>query len=205
MFPPPDRALIEHAATILTRGGLVCFPTETYYGLAVDALNSEALARLMQAKGRKEEAPIAVIVSDLSHALRLWSEVPRRLLELARQHWPGPLTIVAPSRQGIPRPLVGREGGVGARVSSHPWAHALAQALGGAITATSANRAGEPPAMTAQEARAQLGDAVDLYLDAGTTPGGPPSTVVVFSESGMLRVAREGAIPVSPDTPGPRG
>jgi L-threonylcarbamoyladenylate synthase len=187
--------VIDEVVKVLRRGGIVCFPTETYYGLAVDALDAAAVGRLVEAKGR-DGKPIATIVSGLEVAARLWRETPRAVVELARARWPGPLTIVAPARPEVPRALVGDSGGVGARVSSHPLAQTLASVFGGPITATSANRAGQPPARTIDEARRQLGASVDHYLDGGDTPGGEPSTVVEVDSDGGVRVIRAGAVTI---------
>lgn len=197
VFPPVPADAIARAVEVLRAGGIVCIPTETYYGLAVSALDATAVERLVSVRGREPKKPIATIVADLEGARRLWREpLPSKVVELAERYWPGPLTIVAPARQGIPALLVGDTGGVGARVSSHPWAHALAVALGLPITATSANRPGASPACRAAEARAQLGDRVSLYLDAGPTPGGPPSTVVAV-EDDEVRLVRAGAVELS--------
>jgi len=194
-----DAGAVARAAEVLRRGGVVCYPTETYYGLGVDALDGGAVARLLAVKGRGADQAIAVIVPDLAAARRLWAEVPPRLEALARAHWPGPLTLVAPAAPGVPAPLRGPGGGVGARVSSHPWAHALARAFGGPLTATSANRAGAAPVTSCAAARAALGAEVDLYLDAGATPGGLPSTVVAVAPDGALAVLRAGAVAIRPE------
>ena len=188
-------AEIARAARLLADGRVVCYPTETHYGLGANALDPAAVARVVSAKGRAVGAPIAVIVPDLAAACRLWASLPAPLEALARRYWPGPLTIVAPAKAGVPSPLVG-ELGVGARVSSNPVAHALAVAFGGPITATSANVTGAPPADTAAAARAQLGEAVDAYLDGGPTPGGLPSTVIAIDPSGSPRVLRAGALSI---------
>jgi L-threonylcarbamoyladenylate synthase len=190
----PRDTEVAAAADILRHGGTVCFPTETYYGIAADARDAAAVARVVAAKGRAEEQPIAVIAPDADTPVSLLRAVPARARELAAAHWPGPHTIVARAVTALPPQLVGPGGGVGVRVSSHPWAAALARAFGGAITATSANVSGAPPTVTAGDARAQLGGAIDLYLDGGVAPGGPASTVVEITPDGALRVLRAGAI-----------
>jgi L-threonylcarbamoyladenylate synthase len=187
---------IEEAVRVLNHGGIVCFPTETYYGLAVDALDERAVAHLVEVKGR-EDRPIATILFDLSAGSVLWRELSPALAALAARHWPGPLTLVAPALPEVPRALVGPGGGVGARVSSHPLARALARF--GPITATSANRAGAAPACTIDQARSQFGDLVDFYLDGGETPGGAPSTVVEAGADGRPRVIRAGAVEIATD------
>jgi L-threonylcarbamoyladenylate synthase len=188
------RDAIARAAAVLRKGGVVCFPTESFYGLAALALDEDAVAKIVALKGRDEKAPIACIAADLEAALRLWAAPPPVLaLELARAHWPGSLTIVAPAAPGVPFPLVG-PGGVGVRVPPHPWALALAAAVEQPITATSANLSGKPPARTVVDVRAQLGSGVDLYLDGGETAGGLPSTVVEVPTRAAPRLVRAGAV-----------
>lgn len=187
---------VEQAAEVLRRGGVVCFPTETYYGLAVDAFDEEALERLRALKGRDLKKPFALIVSDRKMARRLWSRLPASLAALCEQHWPGPLTIVAPAAPDVPRSLLGHGGGVGARASSHPVARKLVQAFGGPITATSANRQGESPSQDVAAARAAFPTGVDHFVDGGTTSGGAPSTLVGMSPAGELVVLRTGSIPI---------
>ncbi len=190
----PPAELLDRAVAALRAGRIVCFPTETFYGLAVDARSIGAVAALVAAKGRRDAAPIAAIAADPAAARMLWAEpVPRRALDLAAAHWPGPLTLICPSAPGLPAPLVGPDG-TGVRVSSHPWATALAAGFGGPITATSANRAGAPPPRTAVEAEAALGRSVAVYLDAGPSAGGPPSTVAAVRADGSLVVVRPGAV-----------
>jgi L-threonylcarbamoyladenylate synthase len=191
------RVAIARAASVLKRGGVVCFPTENYYGLAALAFDAAAVAKIVAVKGRGEQAPIACIAADLEAATRLWAQpVPQVALELARQHWPGSLTIVAPPAAGLPAALAGPSG-IGVRVPPHAWALALAAAVEQPITATSANLSGKPPARTIAEVRAQLGSGVDLYLDGGETAGGLPSTVVEVPPRGAPRLVRAGAVALS--------
>lgn len=185
--------LISRAVAVLRRGGIVCYPTETFYGLAVSVWDHDAVDRVIAAKGRRPDAPIAAIAPDAPSAFALWRQVPAAARALAGAHWPGALTIVCEADPRLPAALVGPLG-VGVRVSSHHWAQLLAQAFGGAVTATSANLAGSPPAVTCDEARAQLGDAIDLYLDGGATPGETPSTVVAVRKDDTLQVIRQGAV-----------
>jgi L-threonylcarbamoyladenylate synthase len=192
-----DPAELAAAARLVAGGGLVCLPTESTYGLAVDPRCPGALSRLTGLKGhRPGHSPFALIAPDLAAARALASTWPAAAEELAARHWPGPLTLVIPARADLPPELVGPGGGVGVRVSSHPLAAALARAVGAPITATSANRSGAPPATTAAEARAALGAEVDLVLDGGACVG-IASTVVAVAEGGRLTLVRAGAIDLS--------
>ncbi|HTM21928.1 MAG TPA: L-threonylcarbamoyladenylate synthase [Kofleriaceae bacterium] len=185
------------AIAALAAGELVCFPTETTYGLAADIRRADALARLVALKGRDPNAPFATIAADAAQAAALARVFPPRAAALAARHWPGPLTLVVPARADLAPELVGPGRSVGVRVSSHPLARALAAGIGGPITATSANPSGGAPALDVAEARAYFGDRVAVYLDGGRlTPGA--STVVSIDELGGLRVLRPGPIEVDP-------
>ena len=183
--------VVEHAARLLEKGELVAYPTETYYALGADALSAEAVERVVNTKGRAPGAPLATIAPDMASARRLWREVPAALEELARKHWPGALTIVAPAADHVPRALVSEAGKVGVRVSSHPWAASLVAAFGGPVTATSANRSGEPPPRRPEDVLPGV-----HVLRGGTTPGGAPSTLVDVDEAGHVRVLRAGGVMV---------
>ncbi|HET6611482.1 MAG TPA: L-threonylcarbamoyladenylate synthase [Kofleriaceae bacterium] len=194
MAPAPDPRAIAGAARALIAGDIVCMPTETTYGLAVDARDTAATGRLSVLKDRPPGVPFAVIAPDIAAARALARTWPAEAENLARRWWPGPLTLVVPARADLPVELVGPGGGVGVRISSHPWAHALACALGGAITATSANPSGQPAAESVATARTYFGSRVGVYLDAGPSPSPVPSTVVTIAASGAARILREGAI-----------
>jgi L-threonylcarbamoyladenylate synthase len=189
----PDQSIISAAAEVLRRGGIVAYPTDTLYGLAVDARNDEAVERLFAVKGRDAAAAIALIAADIDMAARVtaggFGVLERRL---ASDFWPGPLTIVVPASPAMTAALAPR-GTIGVRVPAHLVARALAAAFGDAITATSANLSGRPASVTADEVMVALGDRIDLVLDAGPAPGGAPSTVVEIVEGRPL-LHRAGAV-----------
>jgi len=191
-----EAADIEEACAALAAGEVVCLPTETTYGLAVDCRNGRALAALTALKGgRPADSPfplIAAAMEDARGLARVWPEAAERL---ARRHWPGPLTLVVPARAGLAPELVGPSGGVGVRLSSHPLAAHLARALGRPITATSANRSGQTAATSIGAARAVFGSDVAYYLDGGECAG-TPSTVVAVDADGTFRVIRRGAVDI---------
>jgi L-threonylcarbamoyladenylate synthase len=184
---------VSDALAALAAGEAIVYPTETFYALGVDALSSQALERLFAIKGREPGKPVALIAADAAMAFALAREVPAAARVLAEVFWPGPLTLVLPARDGIPAALIGDDGGVGVRVSSHPLARALATAFRGPLTATSANLAGEPPAVEPAAARRALGDKVKVLVEDGRLAGGAPSTVVAIDRSG-IRVLRQGAV-----------
>jgi L-threonylcarbamoyladenylate synthase len=185
---------IVSAAAALRRGDVVCLPTESTYGLAVDIRSTAGLARLVALKGgRARAAPLGLIAADVAQAVSVASCWPAAAADLAVRHWPGPLTLVVPAAAGLAAALVGPGGGVGVRVSAHPWARALAAELGAPITATSANPSGQAPAVTAAAARACFGSGVAVYLDGGRCAG-PVSTVVRVDADGAITILRAGAI-----------
>jgi L-threonylcarbamoyladenylate synthase len=184
---------VSDALAALTAGETIVYPTETFYALGVDALYAQAVERLFAIKGREPGKPVALIAADTAMAFALAREVPTTAHVLAEAFWPGPLTLVLPARDGIPAALIGDDGGVGVRVSSHPLARALAAALGGPLTATSANLAGEPPAVEPAAAHRALGDKIKVFLEDGRLAGGAPSTVVAVDRTG-IRVLRPGAV-----------
>lgn len=181
---------------MLAAGGIVAYPTETVYGLGVDARSPKAVAALLALKGRDGGRGISVLVSGLDMAAPLLAEAPPEAARaLAARFWPGPLTIVLPASPTVATALLGPSGGVGLRCSSDAWASALVERLGAPLTSTSANRSGQPPARSAMEARAALGsDAASVFvLDGGTRPDSEVSTVVEFSK-GHATVLRVGAV-----------
>jgi L-threonylcarbamoyladenylate synthase len=189
-----NRDAVRAAVAALRRGAIVAFPTETYYGLAVDALDVAALARLFALKGRGAEKASALLVADFGMLAELCAEAPAAARDLAAAHWPGPLTIALPARPGLPAGIVS-DGCVAARVSSHPVAAALVAAFGRPLTATSANPAGVPPARTLAEVTAHFPGANLHLLDGGQTAGGLPSTLVRLRE-GKVEVLRRGAVTI---------
>jgi L-threonylcarbamoyladenylate synthase len=182
-----NRAEVGRAVDALQGGGLVVFPTETFYGLAADPWQPKALGRLLELKGRPAQHPLPLILPDREGVARL-AAIPARARVLMDTHWPGPLTLVLPALPGLPGPVVGPLG-VGVRLSSHPVAAELARRFGGPLTATSANQSGEPPPTRAEAA---VGP-VECVLAAGELPGGLPSTVVAVAADGQPTLLRAGA------------
>lgn len=188
-----NSAAIRDALIALAAGEAIVYPTETFYALGVDALSSDALERLFAIKGREPGKPVALIAADSAMAFAVAREIPAQARMLAEAFWPGPLTLILPAREGIPAALIGADGGVGVRVSSHPIARALAAGLQRPLTATSANLAGEPPAVEPESARRAFGDKVKVFVEGGRLAGGAPSTMVSVNRTG-IRVLRAGAV-----------
>ncbi len=189
-----DKAGLAHAAALLRTGGLVAFPTETYYGLAVDPFNRQALERLFQVKRRPRQLPILVLIDAIGRLSLLTDSVPAVYRLLIDQFWPGPLTLVCPALPSLPSELTGKTGTVGVRWSPNETANALIEAFGGPITATSANLTGFPAATSAEDVARMFDDGIDLILDGGNTPGGSGSTLVGL-DGGTMQCIREGKVP----------
>lgn len=187
---------LQQALLVLKQGGVVAFPTETYYGLAVDPFNSQAVERLFQLKRRSAAKPILLLIDGRDRLSSLVAEIPPQFYPLMDRLWPGPLTLIFPAKADLPHALTADTGTVGVRISSHPLAVNLCALAGGAITATSANLSGRMPAASEQEVVAQFGDRLDWLLKAGLTPGGAVSTIIAPHQDG-LRLVREGVIPFS--------
>jgi L-threonylcarbamoyladenylate synthase len=175
----PERDVMSRVVDALAAGGVVAYPTDTFYGLGVDPTNAAAVEALFLAKGRRSSDPLPLIASDvrrLEAAIGPLSPVARRL---ADAFWPGPLTLVVP-RGGAafaPALLAGGET-IAVRVPAHLVARAVAESVGGLVTSTSANRSGEAPAATADAVVRALGVAVVLVLDGGPTVAEAASTIV---------------------------
>jgi len=179
VLPANNTDAIARAADILRTGGLVAMPTETVYGLACDASNSDAVARLYAAKGRPRFNPLIAHVTGLDMARRLASFSP--LAEkLADAFWPGPLTLVLPKREDAPICDLANAGleTVALRMPRHDAAQALLQAFGAPLVAPSANRSGRISPTTAEHVAEGLGERIDLILDGGSCPVGLESTVI---------------------------
>lgn len=187
----PDETVIAEAVDVLHSGGVVAYPTDTLYGLAVDPTSDAAVRKLFDLKGRDAAAAIALIAADpaqAEHAGR-FGPVERRL---GASFWPGPLTIVVPAAATLSSLLAPR-GTLGVRVPDHAVARALAQRFGECITATSANPSGVVAPASAAGVMRDFPEGVDLLIDAGPSRGGAPSTIVEVVD-GRLTLHRAGAI-----------
>lgn len=188
------RAATTRAVDILARGGIVLYPTDTLYGLAVDAFNPTALTRLRALKGRETKKPLSIVVHsvDALDDYVVWNGLAR---ELADKHLPGALTLVLQAKRDVPIELQ-LIGMIGVRVPNDEFSLGLAKAFGRAFTATSANLSGLPTQETVADILTQLGPVItdiDLVIDAGERAGGVGSTVVTFRD-GKPYILREGLL-----------
>ena len=182
---------LRRAAEVIGRGGVVAYPTDTFYGLAVDPRNAEAVERLFVVKGRDAGKASPLIASSLAQAAAAveFTDMGRRLAE---RLWPGPLSLVLRAKDALSRDVLGRGDTAAIRVPRDEIARGLAAAVGYCITATSANLSGYPPVSTPALIDAQVRGRIDFILE-GTSPGGAPSTIVDVTGD-LPRLVRAGAI-----------
>lgn len=175
-------------------GGVIGFPTETFYGLGVDPFNVQAVQRLYALKGRSPQtSPILVLIRSRHELLALVSEITPAAERLMQACWPGPLTLVFRAAVAVPLVLTAGTGTIGVRLSAYPVVQQVLEVIGSPLTGTSANRTGLPPATTAAEVEHAFGADIDLIVNGGPTPGGLPSTVVDTTVS-PPRLIREGCV-----------
>jgi L-threonylcarbamoyladenylate synthase len=191
----PREDCLEAAMRVLEAGGVIALPTETFYGLACDGLDDDALARVNRLKGRPSDAPILLLLSDRDQAESVAGEPPPSFDALAQRFWPGPLTLVVSALPGLPGPVGGTRGSVGVRVPGLALPRRLASRLGRPVSGPSANRHGESPCRTASEVVEVFGAELDLVLDGGPTPGGASSTILDLTGPRPV-VLREGLTPL---------
>lgn len=190
------RAQIDEGITILKRGGLVAFPTDTVYGMGAAIDQPEAVARLYEVKQRPLHMALPLLLADISQIELVARRVPEVAWLLAQEFLPGALTLVLYKSDLVPDTITAGEITVAVRVPAHPVPVALIRGTGVPITGTSANRSGWPSPLTAKEVRAQLGNRIDRLIDGGRSPGSQESTIVdVTGEVPVVR--REGAIPAA--------
>jgi len=195
VLPFTDDSIAE-AARLILAGEPVGIPTETVYGLAADATNAEAVARIYEAKGRPGFNPLIVHVPDLAAALQI-GDFSEEALRLAGSHWPGPLTLVVPLRKEARIASIVTAGlpSVGLRVPDHPAMRALLRATGRPLAAPSANASGSISPTKAAHVLRSLGGRIPLIVDGGSTTRGIESTIVAAT-GGPLRLLRRGPIEV---------
>ena len=189
----PDHKTIEKAAALIKKGGLVIFPTSSFYGLGADALNVKAVDKVFQAKMRDSRKPVLILIACLADLAPLVRSIPEKAIRLIDAFWPGSLTIVFEAADLLPSNLTGYEGRIGIRLAGHPVASAIVKAVGGPITGTSANLSGKGACTTAAEIDSYIKDKVDLVLDAGKLAGGKGSTVVDITVT-PPKILRDGII-----------
>ena len=192
----PSPRLIDTVAEVIQRGGVIIYPTETLYGLGADPFDPAAMQRLYAIKGRERNKPIPFLIKDLQMLATLVEAIPPIGRQLMERYWPGALTLIFRAKEGLPTPLRGEGGTIGVRISAHPIARGIVEAVDTPLTSTSANPAGEGDFIDIQGIAQTFVDQVDLIVDGGKV-GGVGSTVIDLTST-PPKVVREGVIKVPP-------
>ena len=183
----------KQVANIISGGGIIAFRTDTLYGLGADPVNREAVRRIKQLKGREENKPILIVVSDYDQLHRFIDDVSPAFELLAKHFWPGALTLIGRASANITEEITAGTKTVGVRLPDDDRVRAIVRSCGGALTATSANPSDAAPAGSAHEVHDYFDDAIDLIIDDGKVESDLPSTVVDASGA-EPRLIREGVI-----------
>lgn len=191
--PNHQHEALRTAVDWLGRGGILAFPTDTYYGLAVDPRSVSAVQSLFDLKGRDARVAVPLLAASLEQVERCCGRLTGATATLAQAFWPGPLSLILDAPASIAAGVHGGTGTIAVRVPAHALARDVAQAFGFLVTATSANRSGAPPVASADVLGELALDRRVRVLDGGPTPGGAPSTIV-DARTVPVRLVREGAI-----------
>lgn len=189
---PRDDHIVE-SFQIIKDGGVIVFPTQYLYGLGADALNVEAVDKVFAIKQRSYHKPLLVLIPHRQDLKRLVQHVSSAAVHIMNCFWPGAVTLVFKAKDTVPENLTANTGKVGIRMPQHPVALALSKAVGGPLTATSANITGDSGCSTVSDIDLRISNNVDLILDAGPLKGGTGSTVVDVTID-PPKILRDGAI-----------
>jgi L-threonylcarbamoyladenylate synthase len=189
----PDPEKIKQAAAVIKKGGLVAFPTDTFYGLGADALNPEAVAAVFRAKKRNSDKPLIVLAKDVPMVMKLTKVLPVEALQLMSKFWPGPLSLIFEARPGLPPKLLGEGKTLAIRIPANKIALRLLEEADCPLTAPSANLEGKPNPLLPLQVLTDLYGQIDLLLDGGPCASYYPSTLVDVTTSPPT-LLREGAI-----------
>ncbi len=192
-LPENLKVQVEKGVSVLRRGGLVAYPTDTVYGLGASAYIPQAVLRIFQVKRRPQNMALPLLLSDISQLDEVAVSIPQLGRFLAERFWPGALTIILYKSDIVSGIITAGSDKVGVRIPDHPVPLALVSGLGTPITGTSANLSGKPSPLTASEVGSQIGSDVDLIIDGGWTLGGIESTVVDVTLEKPV-IVRQGAI-----------
>lgn len=185
---------MDRVVKILKEGGMVVYPTDTFYGLGADCYREKALEMIYRLKKREYDKPIPLVISEMDTVRDICVDIPPAFKAMAQAFWPGPLTLILKASSRLPGLLLGKEGSIGVRMPDFYWVREMISRAGFPLTATSANISGKKGISQPEKIMEVFDGKVDLIVDGGKTPGGLPSTVVDLT-SIKPQILREGAIP----------
>ena len=194
-FSKSTRTTIKR--TIVKNAGTIVFPTETFYALGCSASSEQAVRKIYDLKARRTTQPLLILISDWVMFHRYVKSVSGAQLKLIEQYWPGPLTVVLEVKRKLAKQLNFQDHKVAIRMTSNPVACEIIKLCGIPIVGTSANLSNHPAVVGVKEAYTTFQNRVDLYIDGGPSPGGPPSTIIRFDNHGNLKIVRQGALGIS--------
>ena len=191
--PEASREPLETIQSVLDSGGVIAFPTDTFYGLGADPFNPEAISKIFRIKQRPADKPLLVLIHSPDQVDRLTDQITPLAKLLMRSFWPGSLTLLFKAAPGLPRELTAGTGKVGIRLPAHLFTLQLLEGLDCPLTAPSANISGHKEPTALWEFPSTLGEELDLLVDGGPAPGGKPSTILDATMNPPILV-REGAV-----------
>jgi L-threonylcarbamoyladenylate synthase len=184
---------LDRISSVLKGGGVVAYPTDTFYGLGADCFSEEAVRTIYRLKNRDPSKPLSVIIADVKDLEKLVADIPPRFASLPVEFWPGPVTIVFKASAAVPDVLLGPSRSIGIRLPDFSWLRALVRHSGVFLTATSANRTSGEENRDPKKVLSEFSGKIDLMVDGGLTPGSLPSTIVDVSKD-TFEVLREGVL-----------
>jgi tRNA threonylcarbamoyl adenosine modification protein (Sua5/YciO/YrdC/YwlC family) len=185
---------LEIASAAILRGKVIAVPTDTYYALAADPFNLQAVDLIFQTKGRQSWKPLLLLIDSVEQAESVAQNIPDVFYKIAEEFWPGPLTVVLPAAKNIPLKVTGGTGTVGIRIPDCHFTRMLMNAIDMPLIGTSANLSSHPACACAEEVLEQLGGRIELVIDGGKSQASAASTLIDLTR-GTPRILREGAIP----------
>jgi len=188
-----EQRVLEMTARAIRNGNVISLPTETFYALAADPFNLDAVNRIFQIKKRPDRKALLLLVESIDQARMVTENIPPVFFDLAETFWPGPLTVILPANKKVPSRVTGGTGTVGIRLLDQNFTRQLIRKIQLPIIGTSANLSGYPPCSKADDVLAQLNGKIELLIDNGNTEASAPSTVIDLT-SPSIRLLREGAI-----------
>ncbi len=191
IFPDTETTRLR-AAEIIGSGGVIAFRTDTFYGVGADPFNAAAVQRIKLLKGREDNKPILLLISDYAQVARVIDSQSEAFALLGKKLWPGPLTIIGTAVKSLPKEITAGTETVGVRLPGDQAVRDFVDICGGLLTATSANPAGEDPAVSARQVEDYFRTGLDLIIDGGVVSATQPSTVIDATEN--VRIVREGAV-----------